>query len=807
MTLLQTINAGLFYLDGGTGTILQSWGLAPGELPEVWNLTHPDKITALHRAYFEAGSHMVCANTFGANGLKYDGRDGRPTLEAVVLGAVACAKTARDTAQGGQREKFIALDLGPLGRMLQPMGDLPFEEAVALFARTVRLGAAAGVDAVMIETMNDAYETKAAVLAVKESCDLPVLVSTVYDESGKLMTGADPEGMVALLEGLGADAIGMNCSLGPDKMLELLPRLTAAASVPVIVKPNAGLPRMENGATVYDVDAAGFAATMQKVAQAGGRILGGCCGTTPEFIRAMVAATTEVAPVALTPKRRTVISSYAKTVMFGQRPVLIGERINPTGKKRFQAALRERDIGYILKEGLAQEEQGAAVLDVNVGLPEVDEPELLCECVRQLQSVSALPLQLDTSDPVAMERALRLYNGKAMINSVSGKTESMDAIFPLAKKYGGVVVCLTLDENGIPETAQGRLAVARRIAARAADYGIGIENLIFDPLALTISADGGAAQVTLETIRLIGRELGGLCSLGISNVSFGLPRRELVTAAFFTLALGQGLAAAIMNPYSAEMQRAWHAWLALANLDSSCAEYIAFAQSDAAAAQTASAAVSAPQTKAENPSRDPIHAAILHGLRQQAGTAAAAALANGVEPLTLVNETIVPALDEVGRGFEAKTLFLPQLLMSAEAAGAAFEEVKRALPAGDGAGPLVVLATVKGDIHDIGKNIVKVLLENYGYRILDLGRDVPPERILEAVQSRKVKLVGLSALMTTTVPAMAETIALLRREAPDCKVVVGGAVLTQEYADAIGADQYARTAMETVRYAGMLFER
>ena len=802
MNVMECIRQGLFYLDGGTGTYLQARGLKPGELPETWNLNRPEEITALNRAYFEAGSHAVCANTFGANGLKFNGTD-TPCVEEIIRAAVTCAKAARDTALGGQTDRFVALDIGPLGHLLAPLGDVPFERAVELFAQQVRAGAEAGADFILIETMNDSYETKAAVLAAKENCSLPVFVSNVYDESGKLMTGATPEAMVALLEGLGADAVGINCSLGPERMLELLPRFVKCASVPILVKPNAGLPRSEDGRTVYDVGPGDFAATMGQIAAGGARIVGGCCGTTPDYLSALTAQTRDIVPLPVTAKHRSVISSYSHAVDFDGAPVLIGERINPTGKKRFKEALRSRDIGYILREGIAQEEHGVHVLDVNVGLPEIDEPAMLTDCVRELQGVSGLPLQLDTSNPAAMERAMRIYNGKPMINSVNGNPESMDAIFPLVRKYGGLVVCLTLDEQGIPDTAEGRFAIAERIVRRAAEYGIGVRDLIFDPLAMTISSDRNAAQVTLDTIPMIRQRLGACCSLGVSNISFGLPNRDFITAAFFTMALTRGLNAAIMNPYSAEMRKAYFSYLALAGLDPNCQEYIRYAQGvtvEPAAAPAAAPAARGPETP------DGLQGAIIRGLSGEAARLAREALST-LEPLALINGQIVPALDIVGQGFENKTVFLPQLLMSAEAAKAAFEEARKKMPVTGQVGPSVILATVKGDIHDIGKNIVKALMENYGYRVIDLGRDVPPEVIADAAVRDDVKLVGLSALMTTTVPAMADTIALLREKKPDCRVVVGGAVLTQEYADQIGADRYAKNAMESVRYAAQVFEK
>lgn len=799
MKLLECVERGIFYLDGGTGTSLQAMGLKPGELPELWNLSHPENITALGKAYFEAGSHMICANTFGANCLKYDGREGRPTVQQVVTAAVTCAQKARDTAEGGQPDKFITLDIGPLGRMLEPLGDLPFERAVEIFAETVRAGVAAGVDCIKIATMNDAYETKAAVLAAKEWSNLPVFATNVYDESGKVMSGGTPEAMVALLEGLGVDVIGANCSLGPAQMLEILPRLTACCSKPVLMKPNAGMPRSVDGRVCYDVDETVFADYMKQMIRGGARVIGGCCGTTPDYIRAMVRATSDMDCLPVTKKHRTVVSSYAAAVELGKRPVMIGERINPTGKKRCKEALRSRDMGYLLSEAIAQEEHGAQILDVNVGLPEIDEPELLTAAVREIQAVTALPLQLDTADPAAMARAMRVYNGKPMLNSVNGKRESMEQIFPLVKKYGGVVVCLTLDESGIPETARGRLEIARRIQETAAGYGIGPEDLIFDPLAMTISSDSHAAMVTLEAVRLIREELGGKCILGVSNVSFGLPNRSFVTGGFLSMALYGGLSAAIMDPLSAEVQKAYRSALALLGADENCGEYIAFAKDI-----VAEGPAQAPKTDGGPQGADKLQSAIIHGLREEAARQAMQALVTE-DGLTVINERIIPALDAVGQGFEAKTIFLPQLLMSAEAAKAAFDEVRKTMPASETKGPGVLIATVKGDIHDIGKNIVKVLLENYGYDVADLGKNVSPEEIVETAVARDIRLVGLSALMTTTVPAMKETIALMRSAKPDCKIAVGGAVLTQEYADMIGADFYARTAMDTVRYAETLF--
>lgn len=804
MNILEKIRNGLTIFDGGMGTMLQAKGLKPGELPETWNLTHPDDVREVHAAYFRAGSQVVNANTFGANPFKYDGKDGRPPLDEIVRAGVKLALEARDEADREADEPgthYAALDIGPLGKMLSPLGDLPFKEAVEAFAKVVRAGAAAGADLVMIETMNDSYETKAAVLAAKENCSLPVFVSVVYDEGGKLMTGADVRAMTAMLEGLGADAIGMNCSLGPAQMLSLVPELSACCSLPVLVKPNAGLPRSEGGRTVYDVGAEEFSSLMREIVRAGAHIIGGCCGTTPAYIEAMVRAVKDVEPLPVTEKEISMVSSYTHAVTFGDRCILIGERINPTGKKKLKQALIAKDLEYIRSEGIGQADAGADILDVNAGLPDIDEPVMLTECVRALQEVTDLPLQIDTSDPAAMESALRICNGKAMINSVNGKEEVLDAVLPLAKKYGGLLVCLTLDEQGIPETAEGRLAIARRILERAQAEGIHKKDLIFDPLALTVSSDPKAAAVTLESIRLIREELGCLTSLGVSNVSFGLPSRPSITSAFFTLAMDRGLSGAIINPYDPQIMNAYYSYEVLAGRDEGCASYIGgvrpLQKSDGPA--PAAQAVRDPGEEKKD-----LQEAIVRGMKERAAQLAAALLPE-TDPLTLIQEHLVPALDIVGKGFEEKRVYLPQLLMSAEAASAAFEEVKKALPQGDGSANPVILATVRGDIHDIGKNIVKVLLENYGYKVIDLGRDVPPEKIVQEALEKKVKLVGLSALMTTTVPAMEETIRQLHEAGVPCKVIVGGAVLTQEYADMIHADAYGKTAMDTVRYADKVF--
>jgi 5-methyltetrahydrofolate--homocysteine methyltransferase len=726
MDILEKITSGLTFFDGGTGTLLQELGLKPGEKPETWNITQPGIIRKLHEDYLAAGCDILTTASFGTNRLKFPDASGDFTVENLTAAAV---RNARQAADGCGREAFVALDIGPTGRLLKPFGDLNFEEAVDIFAQVVRAGADKGADLILIETMNDSYETKAAVLAAKENADLPVFVTTVYDEKGKLLTGADPLAMVALLEGLGVDALGANCSLGPEQMKPVAEKLCAYASVPVVINPNAGMPRIAGGKTVYDVTPADFAVVMQEIAAGGARVLGGCCGTTPEHIRAMTAALRGTSAKPVKKKDISAVSSFCKAVVFGNEPVIIGERINPTGKKRVRQALREGDMSYVLQEAVAQQDSGAHILDVNVGLPELDEAETMARAVAGIQGVTELPLAIDTADPAAMVRAMRLYNGKPLINSVCGKKESMESVFPLVKKYGGVVIALTLDERGIPGTAEGRTAIAETILSGAAAYGIGPQDILFDPLTMA-AGSGIGAGATLDAVRLLTAR-GYHTSLGVSNVSFGLPRRDLVNAAFFAMALESGLSAAIMNPGSEAMMGTYRAFCALRGMDPNCADYIAFASSlpaeDTARAVQTAASV---QQSAGVGTADPLVYAIANGLAARAASAAAEALET-LEPIAVIDGKIVPALNQVGRGYENGRVFLPQLLMSAEAAQSAFEVIREKMEA-SGAKSVekgrIVLATVRGDIHDIGKNIVKVMLENYGFQVTDLGRDVPPER-------------------------------------------------------------------------------
>lgn len=800
MNIRTFLKKNIVILDGGMGTLLQKAGLKPGELPERRNVTTPETIKNIHKDYFDAGSNVVNTNTFGANILKFE----KDELEQIIKCAVKNAKDARNESVSPQ-EKFISLDVGPLGKLLKPFGELEFEKAVEIFKETVKLGVKYGVDLVTIETMTDSYETKAALLAVKETCNLPVFVSNAYSENNKLLSGADAKTMVALLEGMGADAVGLNCSFGPEALSGVAAELLKCASVPVIFKPNAGIPRSVDGKTVFDVSAEKFAEEVAKQVQNGVRVVGGCCGTTPEYIKLVAEKCKNLKPVETAEKTETVVSSYTHTVSFGNSPVLIGERINPTGKKRFKQALRENDLNYILNEGISQKEKGVHILDVNVGLPEIDEPEMLKNTVSELQAVIDLPLQIDTSDFTAMEKALRVYNGKPLINSVNGKKESMEAIFPLAKKYGGVIIALTLDENGIPSSSDGRVEIAKKILKTAEKYGINKKDIIFDTLAMTVSTDKNSALVTLESLKRIEEELGCCTSLGVSNVSFGLPERDIINSIFFALALQNGLSAAIINPFSLEIMKTYKAFCALHGFDDNCEKFIEFAGT---VTHTLSEnGVTASQTS-ENSKYSPLKNAIIKGLKQIAEIETSKLLET-VKPLDIISEEIIPALDEVGKGFENKTVYLPQLLMSAESSKCAFEVIKGFVANSQSASSSkcpVVLATVKNDIHDIGKNIVKLLLENYGFEVYDLGKDVPPETVVEKAVELKAPVVGLSALMTTTVPSMEETVKLLKQKAPWCKTVVGGAVLTKEYADSIGADFYAKDAMETVRFAEKIFD-
>ena len=776
--ITEALRTRRLYFDGATGSVLLSRGLGAGTPPEAWNDERPEEIVRLHKEYLAAGADIIKTNSFGINPLKYADYSVR------VRRALALANEAR----GEYPDAYVALDIGPLGKLIAPLGDLDFEDAVAAY-RSIASAGCEGADLVLIETLSDIYEAKAAVLGVREACDLPIFVSLVFDKRGKLMTGADPAAVVATLEGLGVSAIGMNCAEGPDGMLKILPTLVSRASVPVIVNPNAGLPRVEDGRAVYDLSVGDFASKMVEVAGLA-TVLGGCCGTSPEYIRAMKKSTKDVPFFYPEKKNITTVSSYTHEVDIGCAPVLIGERINPTGKPKLKEAIRTHNLDYLLTEALTQADAGAHVLDVNVGLPGIDEAALMREAVYEIQAVTDLPLQIDSSDPAVLEGAMRIYNGKPLVNSVNGKEESMRAVLPLVKKYGASVIALTIDESGIPDTAEGRVEIAERIIARASEYGIDKCEIIVDPLTLSVSADKNAAKVTLEAVSLL-RSKNIRTSLGVSNVSFGLPARDKLNSTFFAAALTKGLDAAIMNPHSEPMMDVFTSFTALSGYDRDFLGYIARNSNE-----------TAPRVKEKE--EISLSYAIRHGMKEASARAAAEALSQKA-PLEIINGMIIPALNDVGSAFESGKAYLPELLSSAEAASCAFEVVKSAISTTSDSTKKIVLATVKGDIHDIGKNIVKVMLESYGFSCIDLGRDVSPERILEATLECGASLVGLSALMTTTVGAMEETVRLIHERAEGVRVMVGGAVLNDEYAAMIGADFYAKDAMEGVRIAEVHF--
>ncbi len=804
MDIRDLIGKKMLYFDGGLGTLLQAAGLQPGEEPERWNIEHADVVKNVHLDYYKAGCNIVTTDTLGCHLLNFpDGGD--YSVEQVANAAVDNAQRAREEADeldGGAEPRFIAFSIGSLGKLLKPLGTMSFDEAYDIFARSVRAAEMAGADFIHFETMNDLYEVKAAVLAAKENCSLPISVTMTYDENGRLMTGGDVPGEVALLEGLGVDMLGINCGLGPAQMKPIALQMLEYSSTPMIVNPNAGIPRTVDGKTVFSVGPEEFAEVMEELIRAGVWIAGGCCGTTPAHMKAMIDRCKDVPHKPIEKKNRTLVCGTSKTVEIGPAPVIIGERINPTGKKKFKEALRNHDIEYVVKEGIKQQDSGAHILDVNVGLPEIDETQTMSDVIYELQGVVGLPLQIDTTSPETMEKALRYYNGKAMVNSVNGKAEVMAAIFPLVKKYGGVVLGLTLDEDGIPSTAEGRAAIAEKIYKTAEKYGIERKDIIIDALAMTISSDQTSAMTAIETLRRIKQDFGGHTVLGVSNISFGLPSREIINAAFYTMALANGLDAAIINPNAEPMMRAYYSYRALAGLDANCAAFIERYANTVVETVASAPAAGAPAAKPDA-AADSLGSCIERGLKDGAAVQAKRMLDEGTAALDIINGELIPALDVVGKNFEQKKAFLPQLLMSAEAAKAAFEVLKdRMSQTGETSQKkgTIILATVKGDIHDIGKNIVKVLLENYDYNVIDLGKDVPAETIVDAVIEHHAEYCGLSALMTTTVPSMEATIKLLRERAPWCKTMVGGAVMTQVYADMIGADAYCKDAMAGVNY-------
>lgn len=794
MSITKILGKRLVFIDGAMGTFLQESGLKSGELPESMNIRNPALITEIHKAYIETGCDVLTANTFGANRIKLHGTGYE--VEEIVSAALLHAKVARESVKN-TKKCYIALDIGPTGKLLEPFGELAFEAAYEAYTEQAMAGEKYGADLVIIETMTDTYEMKAAILAVKENTSLPVFATFSFDEKGKLLTGGDIACAVALLEGLGVDALGINCGLGPKKMKKFIQKISQVSSLPVIITPNAGMPVLVDGKTVFEVTPEDFAADMMEMVLGGAQILGGCCGTTPAHLKKMIELCAAIAPKQVTEKNITVVASYSKACVIGDKPIVIGERINPTGKKRLKEALLKGDYDYIVEQGLEQQEAGAHILDVNVGIPGIDESKAMVRCLQDLQMSLTVPLQIDSADAEVIEKSLRIYNGKALINSVNGKADDMKKIFPLVKKYGGVLVALTLDEDGIPETAQGRLDIARRIVIQAAAYGISKKNIIVDALTMTVGASPDAAKVTLDALQLIKNELGVTTVLGVSNVSFGLPQRDVINATFFAEALCHGLDAAIINPCIDAMMNTYYSHNALNGFDYLCAEYGNYIEN-----LTEHVAVTTTVEK-----QTTLFAAIKGGLSQKTYDLTIAELMHS-EPQLVVANILVPALDEVGKGFENKTLFLPQLIKSAEAAQNAFTAIKEKLSStGQVSEPKgkILLATVKGDIHDIGKNIVKVMLENYGYEVVDLGRNVDCALIIETAKEQNIKLIGLSALMTTTIPAMENIIKLAKLNKMPCKIMVGGAVITAEYAKQINADYYADDAMGSVSIADEVF--
>lgn len=826
MSLKQRLGKEILILDGAMGTLLQAKGLKGGEIPETWNILRPDDLMDVHKSYLKAGSDIISANTFGCNKYKLEHCD--YNVEELTAAGIKLAKKAIEefnAETGNTDEKYVALDIGSLGKLLRPVGTLPFDDAVEAFKEIMIAGEKAGADVVLCETFTDNYEMKAAVIAHHEVSTLPLFVSMAIDEGGRLLTGGNIASAVAMLEGLTVDAIGLNCGFGPDQFLKFLPELTECCSTPILVQPNAGLPQVRNGQTFFDVDVNTFALDVKKLVESGACVVGGCCGTSPEYIRVEAELCKKLTPVPITDKNLTVISSYSHEVRFGDKPLLIGERINPTGKKAFKQALRDNDINYILNEAIAEERAGVDILDVNVGLPEINECEMMEKVIQEIASISDLPLQIDSTDIPTIERALRLYNGKPLLNSVNGKQENMKEVFPIAKKYGAAVVCLTIDEAGIPETAEARVAIAEKIINTAATYGIPKKDLIFDALTMAVSTGDENGIITLQSLKTIHEKFGVNTVLGVSNISFGLPLRSLITTTFFTMALMSGLSSGIINPLDERLMSAYHSYLVLSGFDKQCLNYInkysevadpyskakaapGIGQAGASTNPTDTSATASSTTPGSEASHTKLYEDCIHGLSEAAAKHCNEMLDAGTDPLDIINGSLIPALDTVGQAFEKKKLFLPQLLMSADSAKAAFGEIKNFyIKTGkkNASRGTIVIATVKGDVHDIGKNIVKILLENYDYTVIDLGKDVPPETVVEAVVKNNVKLCGLSALMTTTVVSMEETIKQLRAAAPDCKIMVGGAVLTQEYADQINADYYSPEAMSSVRYANKVF--
>lgn len=796
MEVKKYIEDNILVFDGAMGTMLQNKGLKLGEHPDVLNITEKEKVMEVYREYIEAGTMVITTNTFGANELKLE--ESGYSVEEVIDAGINLAKEAI-----GDKDILIAQDIGPIGQLLQPMGTLSFDEAYNIFKRQVVQGEKSGADLFIVETMTDLYEVKAAVLAIKENTNLPVFCTMSFEENGRTFTGCTPESMVLTLEGLGVDAVGVNCSLGPKELEPIVKRIINSTNIPIVVQPNAGLPKISFGETYYDLTVEEFIKYINKFIDMGVSIVGGCCGTTPEFTKALRKIADSKKRVKREKISYSAICTPSKVVNIDSVKV-VGERINPTGKKRFKEALKNEDLDYIMKQAIEQVEAGADVLDVNVGSPDIDENAMMIKVVKEIQGITDTPLQIDSSYPEVIESGLRYYNGKPIVNSVNGEDEVLEKILPVVKKYGASVVGLTLDSRGIPPTAEERFAIAQKIVNRAAEYGIDKKDVFIDCLVLTASAQQAEVQETLKALRRVKEELGVKTLLGVSNISFGLPCREIINETFLALALANGLDLPIMNPNSTGMMDVINAYRVLYNIDKGSEHYI---NTYGNMTIERGSRTSNGGTNDNIEKTDDIQYIVLKGLKDEAATATEKLLQDNDE-LTVVNEYLIPALDVVGERYEKGIIFLPQLIQSAETVQKAFEVIKARLSKNSDntiSKGQIVLATVKGDIHDIGKNIVKVILENYGYDVIDLGKDVEIDLVVETALKYNVKLVGLSALMTTTIKSMEETIKALRDSGYKGEVVVGGAVLTQEYADMIGADYYANDAKETAEIAKKIF--
>ncbi len=788
MGILELLGKNILIFDGAMGTMLQQRGIIAGEIPEIYNITHPEMIEDIHKMYIEAGADIITTNTFGANELKF--RDTIYTVEEIIKSAVKIARKAA-------KDKYVALDIGPIGQLMKPHGVLGFHDAYEIFKNQIVAGAQAGADIILIETMSDLHEVKAAVLAAKENCTLPVFCTMTFQQHGRTLMGTDPITMVLVLQGLGVDALGLNCSLGPKESLAIVDEILKYSNIPVMVQPNAGLPKYDGTNTIYDINSKEYFQVMKQLVEMGVSIIGGCCGTNPEYIKQLSVGLSKHQVKQIERKHISGICSSTKTVLIDIEPVVIGERINPTGKKRFKEAVRNGDIDFIINEAIQQKKSGAHILDVNVGLPEINEKDFMINVIEELQSVIDLPLQIDSSDADVLEAATRIYNGKPIINSVNGSKKAMEELFPIVKKYGASIIGLTMDERGIPQTAFERVEIACKIIETAKTYGIEKEDIIIDCLVLTASAQQTEVMETIKAVHAIKNQLGVKTVLGVSNVSYGLPNRELLNRTYLTMALYAGLSAAIINPGDRDMMDTMKAYKVLSNIDEKAKGYI----------EAFHGAVHLKDTNVKKADYD-LKQVIIDGLKEEA-ILSTKELLKSEKPMDIVNFYIVPALDLVGQKYEAKELFLPQLMQSAETVKQAFEIIKNFI-ADSGEATInrgeIIVATVKGDIHDIGKNIAKTLLENYGFKVIDLGKDVPIEEVVDKAKHHHIKLIGLSALMTTTVINMHETIKAIRKAGLTCTVMVGGAVLTQEYADMIGADYYVADANESVKVALKAFE-